>query len=116
MIKVYDLTAEAYETYRQTVKGNKETSYDLARKKLTRNIKLGAKKKGVLNFLKLQQEYVYVNLKILVKSGSIVKIENHTTDTVEGWKCNKKEYERLSKELGIPDSKFKKKKRHHRVS
>ena len=116
MIKVYDLTAEAYETYRQSVKGNEETSYDLARKKLTRNIKLGVKKKGVLNFLKLQQEFIYGNLKITVKSGSIVKIENHTADVVKGWKLNKKEYERLSNELGIPDSKFKKKKRHHRVS
>ena len=107
MIKLYDLKAEAYEEYRQSVKGNTETSYDLARKKLTRNILLGVKKKGVLNTLTLKQEYIYGNLKITVKFGSIVKIENHTTDVVSGWKLDKKEYERLSKVLDIPDSKFK---------
>lgn len=116
MIKVYDLTAEAYEEYRTQVKGNSETSYELARKKLTRNVLLGVKKKGVLNTLTLKQEYIYGNLKIVMRFGTIVKIENHTADTVSGWKLNKKEYERLSKLLDIPDSKFKKKKRHHRVS
>lgn len=116
MIKLYDLKAEAYEEYRTQVKGNENTPYDLARKKLTRNVLLGVKKKGVLNTLTLKQEYIYGNLKIVMRFGTIVKIENHTTDVVKGWKLNKKEYERLSKELGITDSKFKKKKRHHRVS
>lgn len=112
-MELLKLSESAFEYYKKNVKGNENITLDMARRKLTRNTLLAAKTSTLADKLKLQQEYVYGCLRIVVRFGTIVKLENHVPQ-VPGWKVNKKEYIRLSKILGIPQDKFKKRK--HKVS
>lgn len=115
-MKLLNLKNSAYEYYKQNVKGNETISYEQAQKKLTRNVHLADQKKSVSNTLKLQQEYIYGCLKIIVRFGAIVELENKTKDTIPGWKVNKNKYIYLTKELGIDDNKFTMNKRKQEVS
>lgn len=117
-MKLFNLKKSAYEYYRLNTRDNENTSFELAQKKLTRNIHLAAKKESVSNTLKLQQEYIYGNMKIIVRFGAIVEIDNNPKHAIDGWYLNRKKYIKLSKELGIDDNKFNKpmKKRKQKVS
>ena len=85
-------------------------SFDQARRKLTRNILLAAERKSLKNTLKRQREFIYGNMRIIVKSGTIVEIENYITDVVPDWTKDEEKYEQITKELGIHEDKNKKRK------
>jgi hypothetical protein len=107
MIRLLNLKESAFNYYKQHVKGNETISYEQACKKLTRNILLAVDKTNLKNMLKGKQVYIYGCLKIVVRFGTIIEIENHIQDTIPGWTCDQKRYEQISKELGIYENKFK---------
>jgi hypothetical protein len=96
--------------YKLTVKGNMNVSFDQARRKLTRNILLAAERKSLKNTLKRRREFIYGNMRIIVKSGTIIEIENYIIDVVPNWTKDEEKYERITKELGIHEDKNKKRK------
>lgn len=106
-MKLLNLKESAYEQYRLTVKGNETISFEQARKKLTRNVHCAAERKSLKNASRLQYEYIYGCLRIIVRFGTIIEIENYIQDIVPDWKLDQNEYERISRELGIYDNKFK---------
>ncbi|KON87456.1 hypothetical protein AF332_11870 [Sporosarcina globispora] len=112
-MKILGLTKEAYREYKGTTRDNHKTSYDQARRKLTRNVKLGEKQKSLFNWLKGQQEYIYGQLKIVVKEDTIIEVENDKKHEIKDWVKDEEEYNHLSKKLNIKDYK---KKRHNKVS
>lgn len=112
-MKILGLTKEAYRQYKQTVKDNHKTSFDQARRKLTRNTKLGVKQKSLFNWFKGQQAYIYGQLKIVVKEDTIIEVENDKKYEIKDWVKDEEEYNHLSKKLNIKDYK---KKRHNKVS
>jgi hypothetical protein len=107
VIRLLNLKESAYQYYRTNVKGNLNISFDQAQKKLTRNVLLAVEKTSLKNILKCQQVYIYGNLKIIVRFGTIIEIENHIQDIVPGWTLDQKKYEQISRELGIYENKFK---------
>lgn len=110
-MKLLKLSQDMYEVYRKTVKGNEHTSLDQARRKLTRNVLLAKEVSSWLQKLIGKSIYLYGNLHIAVQFGKVVALENHYGNANGDWKLDKKEYIRLSKELGITDNKFAKKKK-----
>jgi hypothetical protein len=46
-------------------------------------------------------------MKIFVRFGTIIEIENHISDIVPNWTKDEKRYEQISKELGIYRNNFK---------
>jgi hypothetical protein len=107
VIRLLNLKESAFKTYKNEVKGNLNISFDQAQKKLTRNVLLAVERTSLKNILKCQQEWIYGNLRIIVRFGTIIEIENHIQDVVPGWTCDQKKYEAISKELGIYENKFK---------
>lgn len=110
-IKVLDLKESAFEEYRTQVKGNTNISFELAQKKLTRNVLLAAENKSWKNKLLLQREYLYGHLRIIVRLGEIIKVENHIDEVDPSWWLNQKKYIYLSRALGIKQDKYKPKKK-----
>lgn len=103
-MELYSLAKGAYYYYRSSCKGNSEITYDMARKKLTRNILLA-------RFIPPRNEqeesdgkemYFYGNLQILVKNDEIVYIMN-SDQKCPGWTKNVELYNELNRILGIPD-------------
>jgi hypothetical protein len=106
-LRLLKLKQSAYDTYREQVKGNANITYDQAIRKLTRNVLLAVERISLKNILKCEQQYIYGNLRIIVRFGTIIEIENHIQDVVPGWVLDQKKYEQISKELGIYENKFK---------
>jgi hypothetical protein len=106
--RLLNLKESAFEYYRTNVKGNMNISFDQAVRKLTRNVLLAVDKTSLKDALKCKQVYVYGNMKIVLRFGTIIEIENHITDIVPGWTKDEKRYEQISKELGIYVNNFKK--------
>jgi len=99
---ILSLTKKAYDYYIDNVKNNKNTSYEVARKKLTRNVQM-AEKLDQTFYQKLlgSQIYRYGNLYLTVKRGAIVKILNIKGKTIPGWKKDNNLYEELNKSFSI---------------
>lgn len=97
--KVLELTENAYRYYRSCVEGNRFVSFELARKKLTRNILL-ARKVPNLTVDASKQLYIYGHLQILVQSDKIVWVKD------EPKRCrfskDMKKFAKLNKMLDIP--------------
>lgn len=99
-MKLYDITTEVYNTYKNTVKGNKNISYDMCRRKLTRNILLskiiGNKHGKIL--------YRYGQLEILVRNRLVVWIHNVNSGRHIGFYKDMDKYNKLNKILGITNN------------
>jgi hypothetical protein len=106
LTKLYDLNQSAYEQYVEQVKGNRNTSYETARKKLSRNLHLAAKKFSLIHFLKGENQYIYGNLKIVEKLGEIIEIENNSKVKVKNWIKDEYLYDKITREFNISDNKF----------
>jgi hypothetical protein len=106
-LRLLKLKQSAYDAYREQVKGNANITYDQAIRKLTRNVMLAVEKTNIKDALKVKQVYIYGCLKIVVRFGTIIEIENHIQDVVPGWVLDQAKYEAISKELGIYENKFK---------
>lgn len=91
-MKIYQLGKGVYQYYKSNVKGNEDTPYELAQRKLTRNIALAAK----VN----EEYYMYGNLHIVLNGNTIVKIMNYR-EPINWFYKNKKQYYRLNKILMI---------------
>ncbi|PAD70833.1 hypothetical protein CHH83_01905 [Bacillus sp. 7586-K] len=112
-MKLLEITDEALEQYRTTVRGNENITYDQAQRKLTRNVILVkdfAPERIKRSWLTLGKNFAYGNLHIIVRSGKIIKIVNHKGRKQDSWNPPKHEYIKLCKLLGIEDNKYKKKK------
>ena len=105
-----EIKQSAFEYYRNNVRGNATISYEQAQKKLSRNVLLAVEKKRLKNFIRCEHEYIYGCMRIIVKSGTIVEIENYITDIVPDWTKDEEKYEQITKELGIHEDKNKKRK------
>ena len=100
---MYELPNYAYKKYKQVVKGNENTSHEMARKKLTRNILLG--KRVYKDHTYNQELYLYGHLKLRVN----ITIDNRRVITGiwnncrpdEEWTLHAKKYAKLNKRLGI---------------
>jgi hypothetical protein len=111
VIRLLNLKESAFEQYRQSVKGNANITFDQAKRKLTRNVLLAVERTSLKNILKCQQEWIYGNMRITVRFGTIIEIENHISDIVPNWIKDEKRYEQISKELGIYRNNFKQNKK-----
>ena len=110
MIRLLNLKESAFDYYRNNVKGNVNITFDQARRKLTRNVLLAVERTNLKNLLKCKQVYIYGNMRIIVRFGTIVEIENYITDVVPNWTKDEEKYEQITKELGIHEDKNKKRK------
>lgn len=95
-IRLFKLTNRAYNHYCNATRGNSETSYELAQRKLTRNILLSMK----LDIGKKKIVYIYGQLHIFTKGNTITWIENIPCQHDWFYK-DMNEYERLNEVLGI---------------
>jgi len=92
------LPKNVYKIYRETVKGNEDTSYDQASRKMYRNMLLAYKSERPDG----SHHYKYGCLHFNVANNKVVWMRNNNTPQ-KGWKRNNREYIRLNKELGIND-------------
>ena len=100
--QVFNLNEKAYNYYITNVRGNAKVSFDLAQKKLTRNIKMSKKlKQSVWQKLTGKQVYQYGNLLITLSKDTIVEVVNHKGDQLPGWKFNKAAKKKWNKKLEI---------------
>ena len=95
-IKLYDLDQSVYDTYKFSVKGNRNVSFLLARKKISRALALstcilGDENAGV---------YVYGKMLMVVKGNMVVFLANHMPCPKE-WSFKKRNYLHYSRMLGI---------------
>ena len=101
-MKLLKLTKDAYNQYKNTVKGNENISYKQAQRKLTRNVQLAIEAPQEEEHKQQDKKlYLYGNLHILVVQDRIVWVKNHR------WYCDwfhkdQEEYEELSKKYKIP--------------
>jgi len=97
LLKVSD---NVLDYYRNNVRGNEKITLDQLQRKLTRNMKLAHKEDsaGYRN-----QMYKYGSLWFTVCSRGKVRWIKNKCNMPVGWMLDKKEYIRLSKELGIED-------------
>lgn len=105
-MELLKLTTSAYRSYRKKVKGNKDISYDLACKKLTRNVLLAKEipPRDQSDVEKGNKLYHYGNLHILVKDGWVIHIKNHRiSNEYTGWEFDPFKYVELTLQLGIVD-------------
>jgi hypothetical protein len=109
-LKLLNLKESAYQQYRLTVKGNETISFDQAMLKLNRNVLLAVERKSIKNTLKCKRVYIYGCMRIITRFGTIIDIENHINDPIPNWKKDEKKYDQISKQLGIYQNKFKKRK------
>lgn len=103
-MKLITISDKAFRYYKRKVRGNKDITYDLACKKLTRNIIL-AKKVPARNeeeIAKRNELFLYGNLFILKRGNMVIHLWNHkNTNAYEDWELDQAKYDELSKELGI---------------
>jgi hypothetical protein len=111
VIRLLNLKESAFKTYKNEVKGNLNISFDQAQRKLTRNVLLAVEKTSLKNLLTFKQVYIYGNMRITVRFGTIIEIENHISNIVPNWTKDEKRYEQISKELGIYRNNFKQNKK-----
>lgn len=101
-IKIWDLPTYVFNYYRKNVKGNKDVSYELAKKKLSRNIALSTP----IYIGHTHNLYSYGNLMIKTKSDSkgdrIIGLWNHKHPH-DKWSKHTKKYDKYNKYLGIPE-------------
>jgi hypothetical protein len=97
-MKPYGLTVKAYDYYRTNVKGNENITYEMARRKLTRNALLGK----YIDTDEYGRKLIYYgNLSIIVdKDNTIVWLKNYPKQNFH-FNVDKAEYERLNRKLGI---------------
>jgi hypothetical protein len=112
-MELLKLTDKVYEQYKLSVKGNTDISKDQAARKLTRNVLLAKElpPKSKIDRLLGIKLYAYGNLHILVRRGKVVNVSNHYGGEYHtGWEFDKKKYIELTKQLGIEDDKFNRRK------
>lgn len=108
-MKLLKLSDKAYEQYRTKVKGNENITRDQASKKITRNVLLAKEvpPRYTLDRLLGSKLYHYGNLHIIVRWGKVLQIYNHFGGQYHNdWVLDKEKYIKLTKELGIEDSKY----------
>jgi hypothetical protein len=103
-LELLELTPKVFRYYRRKVKGNIDVTYDLARKKLTRNVLLAKEipPRDKSDVEKGNKLYQYGNLIILVRNGWVIHIKNHKGGNYyHDWELDRFKYVDLSRELGI---------------
>jgi hypothetical protein len=99
VMELLKLRTGAYFYYRNHVKGNKNTDYQLAKLKLNRNVLL-AKKLPIKKDRPNRLLYYYGNLAIIVEDDTIVWLQNYR-DRNNHFYVDKNKYKELNKTLGI---------------
>jgi hypothetical protein len=105
-LELLNLTNKAFRYYSKRVKGNEDITYDLARKKLTRNVILAAEipPRHQSDVEKGNKLFHFGNLHILVKDGWVINVKNHRhTNNYTGWELDRFKFVELTIELGILD-------------
>lgn len=105
-MELLNITNKAFRYYKHRVKGNKEITHDLARRKLTRNVIMAKEipPRNEEDVKKGNTLYHYGNLHILVKDGWIIDLKNHYNENCyTGWEMDEFKYVDLTRELGIVD-------------
>lgn len=102
-IKIYELPNYVYNRYRKITKGNKNVSYDLAKKKISRNVYLA---KCLING-EYEQLHLYGSLLIKTKTDEqgdrVVGLWNKGLDDYKGeWFKHTKKFTKLNRILNIP--------------
>lgn len=100
---LYDLPNYVYNRYRKITKNNENISYELAQKKLSRNIALA---KCLING-EYEQLHLYGSLLIKTKKDlngkRIVGLWNRGKEDYRNeWELHIKKFKKLNKRLGIP--------------
>lgn len=104
-IEILELGEGVYDYYRNQVKGNKDTTFDQTRRKLTRNMNVAIMDMDNSGLYGLDTTlYHYGNLDMLVVGNTVVWLKNHKGSIQYpsfGKQMNKKLYEQLTEELSI---------------
>ena len=98
MIKLLELNRKTFNYYREELNGNKNDSYSVAKRKMTRNMMLAQKQPKIE--LKKGEKYCYGSLHFLVVNNNVVWIKNRCSKPT-GWILDKSEYVELNEKLRI---------------
>lgn len=104
-MKLLQMGKGIFKYYRENVKGNENTPYKIAQRKLTRNAKMAVKVK----ISDSKTLYLYGELHILVDGNKITKIINHKGDNANWFWKDLNLYNELNHKLGINEPKQKRK-------
>lgn len=99
MTKLFSITDNVYSAYKKGVRGNSDTTYDMARRKLTRNI-LMADDITPKRFSSGYKVYQYGQLRMYVSGGQIHWLKNNCL-TGKKFIKDKQLYDELNIKLGI---------------
>lgn len=108
-MKLLKVPNDIYEKYKDTVKGNENTSLDQVRRKLTRNMLLAKEVTPRSKWERLigNKIYHYGNLHFVVRYGKVIELKNYKGGKhYGGWRLDEKKRMELTIKLGIEDSKF----------
>lgn len=98
MVKLLELTPKTFKYYREELNGNSNDSYDLAKRKMTRNMILAQRQPEIE--LKKGEKYCYGSLHFLVVDNRVVWIKNRCSKPT-GWILDKNDYIELNEMLWI---------------
>jgi hypothetical protein len=96
--KINNLSPGAYRYYIHNVRGNENTDFETARRKLSRNIQLGIKAPKVEG--KPDGIYYYGNLTIKLVNDTIVWLNNYHRP-LHSLLCTDEEYNKASEEYSV---------------
>lgn len=99
--RLLTINNKSFEYYKKYVKGNKNISYDQARRKMTRNMHLAYQyQTSVTSEGRVIKHYTYGNLCFSVIKNEVVSIDNYRPIHSK-WKQDYPKYLALSKRFGI---------------
>lgn len=90
------LSGKMYKQYKETVKGNENTSHEQAKLKMWRNMLLASASRRD----RASSHFKYGCLHFIVANGKVVWMQNECKPE-RGWRRNNKKYLELNRELGI---------------
>ena len=106
-VKLLSVPKAIQDVYRETVKGNENTSSLDIRKKLTRNVLLAneVEVESLRDKVFGVRKYTYGNLHITTWMNMVLDVENHNGGYhFKSWKKDHKKYDKLTKLLEIEQS------------
>ena len=99
-ISLYKLTESAYNHYRLGTKDNADISFEEARRKITRNIKMSIVKSKWKSYGHELTSHYYGSLQIITRGDLVIRIKRGYKPNPE-YVFHKRKYEKLTKRLDL---------------
>lgn len=99
-IRILELSPAVFDTYRNRIRGNENITYELACKKMTRNLLLGEEEFDPYNHNEDVQMYSYGFMQFKVKGNRVIWLKPKARYPV-GWEKDWGKHKELTIKLGI---------------